>query len=226
MKTTKKLLEEIGAVAFGTEYQANIRGVYQKHVDAGDFATEEREYAAAKAALPNLLSAEKLTLLDELDEVCRKIREYSASYGFTAGLFCGFKQYFTNDQEADGGFNKTVAEDIAMQPRMQRHFDNYANIERRNNLAHQLCENESKEVSEHIVSIECTWSQRAHSASINGFYCGYRAAMEVIDKVLPFDCCKVKMAGKILSMEYWLGYTKPYEERERLQEQKTAEQVC
>lgn len=226
MKTTKKLLEEMGALAFGIEYQENICGIYQADVDAGKYDIEEGEYVAAKAALPDMLSTEKSVLLDEFEEVCRKIREYSASYGFTAGIFCGFKQYFTNDHEADGGFTKTVVDDVAMQPKMQRHQENYANIERRNELGRQLDEGESEKVKEHLVSISCTWSQRAHSASLNGFYCGYRAALEIIEKVTPFSCCKVRMAGKILSMENWLGYTKPYEEQERLQERRTTEQVC
>lgn len=216
MKTTNTLLKEMSVLVFGSEYQENIRAIYQADVDAGKFATEEGEYAAAKADLPSMLSAEKIGLLDELESICQKIREYSASYGFTAGIFCGFRQYFTDDQEADGGFTKTVVDDVAMQPKMQRHHENYKNIERRNELGRQLDEGESEEVKEHLVSIECTWSQRAHSASLNGFYCGYRAALEVIEKVTPFSCCKVRMVGKILSMENWLGYTQSFENRENL----------
>lgn len=215
MKTTNTLLKEMSVLAFGSKFQEDIRAIYQADVDTGKFATEEGEYAAAKIALPDMLSAEKICLLDELEEVCQKVREYSASYGFTAGIFCGFRQYFTNDWEADGGYTKTVANDVAMQPKMQRHTENYANIERRNELGRQLDKGETDVVKEHLVSIECTWSQRAHSASINGFYCGYRAALEIIEKVTPFSCCKVRMAGKILSMENWLGYTKTYEENER-----------
>lgn len=219
MKTTKELLKEMGTLAFGSEYQANIREIYQKNVDAGKFCTEENDYTDAKAALPNLLSTKKLALLEEMEDACREIREYSASYAFVAGLFCGFKQYFTDDAEADGGFDQTVVKDVAMQPKMQRHFENYANIQKRNDLSQQLDDVAPKDAKEHLVSIECAWGQRAHSASINGFYCGYRAALDVIEKVQPFDCCKVKMAGKILSMEYWLGYTKTYEDRERIQKQ-------
>ena len=215
MKTTKDLLKEMATQAFGPEYQENIRAIYQADVDAGKYEAEEREFDEAKAVLPTMLSEEKLVLLNEFEVVCRKIREYSASYGFTAGIFCGFRQYFTDNQEADGGFTKTVVDDVAMQPKMQRHHENYKNIERRNELGRQLDEGESEEVKEHLVSIECTWSQRAHSASLNGFYCGYRAALEVIEKVTPFSCCKVLMVGKILSMESWLGYTQSLEEREK-----------
>ena len=74
---------------------------------------------------------------------------------------------------------------------------------------------ESKEIQEHIVSVDCAWSQRAYSASISGFYCGYRAAVAILDRIEPYSGCSVKMTARILSMEHRLGYIESFEEIER-----------
>ncbi len=75
-----------------------------------------------------------------------------------------------------------------------------------------LCEDDQ----EHMVSIGCAWSQRVYSAALLGFYCGYRAAYDIMASIDPL--VKVKSADKILLMEYHLGFIKPYSEVERLRE--------
>lgn len=51
---------------------------------------------------------------------------------------------------------------------------------------------------------------------MDGFYCGYRAAYEIMDLVNPL--VKVQCVDKILTTEYHLGYIKPYSEVERLRD--------
>lgn len=218
MKTTNQILDEMKAKALGASYQEAIREIYQADVDAGTFEEDETEFASAKAVLPEMLSEEKLKLLAEAEAACVKIREYSAEFGFMAGLFCGFRQHFTTDDEFDGGYNKTVFDEIAMKPRMERHPKNYENIERRNQLFDQINADESEEVQEHIASVICCWDQRAHSASVNGFYYGYRAAMSIIREV---DITSMfGFPQKLLSMEHALGFIKSYEQIEREMERK------
>lgn len=212
--TTEKLLKHMAEQAFGSTYQKEIRDIFQRDVDAGILDISEREYREAMAILPKLLPEEKMVMLAKYEDVCKDIREYSANYGFLAGMYCGFLQYFTEDHSNDGGFQMYVLDDMAMMPKMCRHIRNYENIQQRNEIGLALNEGESKYTQEHIVSVECAWSQRAHSASLNGFYCGYRAALAITDKVSPMG--SVRSHGKLVTMEHWLGYTKPCTETEVL----------
>lgn len=221
--TTQAFLDQIAEQAFGPDYQAEIRAIYQRNVDAGEFETEESEYSAAMTALPNLLSQEKMLLLKEYEDVCQKIREFSATFGFKGGLLCGFKQYFTPDRAGDGGFMHHVSDEIRLHPNMMKYHANYADCNHRNEIGSQITEGENEEVKEHFVSVECAWSQREYSASINGFYCGYRAAMSIIDLIMPLGGGSMTIIDKLLTMEHHLGYIKSYAEIERQSEREAAE---
>ena len=52
---------------------------------------------------------------------------------------------------------------------------------------------------------------------MDGFYCGYRAAYDLMEAIHPL--VKAENMDKILTMEYHLGYIKPYSKVERLQDQ-------
>ena len=99
---------------------------------------------------------------------------------------------------------------------MQRHNTNYANIELCNQIDAQIMQNLIEEDQEHLVSVACAWQQRVYSAAMDGFYCGYRAAYEIMDAIDPL--VKVRCVDKILTMEYHLGYIQPYSEVERLRD--------
>lgn len=103
-----------------------------------------------------------------------------------------------------------------MQPKMQRHHVNYANIELCNKIDAEIMDALSEEEKEHMVSVACAWQQRVYSAAMDGFYCGYRAAYEIMDMIDPL--VKVRCVDKILTMEYHLGYIQPYSEVERLRD--------
>lgn len=214
--TTQNFLKQIAQKAFGPEYQEEIRAIYQRDVEAGEFQKEEDDYNAAMDALTGLLSQDKLLLLAEYEKICLKIREFSATFGFKAGLLCGFKQYFTADRACDGGFLHHVADEIKTLPNMQRHPTVYSDSCQRNVIGKQITEGESEDLKEHFVSVECTWGQREYSASIHGFYCGYRAAMSMIDLIMGPGKGSINVIDKLLNMEYHLGYIKPYAEVERL----------
>jgi len=214
---TKDLIREIVAEGLGRTFQEAICSIYQKDAAKREFAKEEQNYAAAIAVFADTLSSEKAALLTEYEETCVKIREYSASYGFIAGLYCGFKQYFTPERLDDGGFSKYVCEDIEFMPKMKRHLTNYANIEHRNEVSAKLADGMDNILRQNLIFIECAWSQRAHSAAINGFYIGYRTALAILDKIEPLSCSSVVMGSKVLSMEHRLGYIKNFAEIERIE---------
>ena len=195
--TTKEFLRGICQNAFGSAYQAGIQNMYNQSVSAGNYTEEETEYREAITYLRATLDPEEKTLLDEYENACTDIQAFSASYGFRAGLLCGFKQFFTNDIDEDGGYSKHVFQQIGMMPNMRTYPENFENIEHRNKLYAQLC-CKSEIIHTHMVSIDCTWSQRAHSASIYGFYCGYHGAMGIIDEICRYHSAAPRIQERLL----------------------------
>lgn len=215
---TNELLTKMGDAAFGSLYYDEICAIFARDVESGKYGSEEKEYKAAIKKLQKLLSEEKLSLLREYEALCTQIRQYSARYGFIAGMYCGFKQILTFDHEFDGGFNKYVVEDVAWMPKMRHHTQNYSNIENRNKVHQKILDGESKKVRKAMVPVECYWSQVAHSASLNGFYCGYRAAGAITDTVAMTENDYMRRVSKQITMEHTLGYIESYSEMERRRE--------
>lgn len=213
---TAKLIEATAKSALGDAFHQALQDKFLQDVASGKYAGSEQEYTDAMNILPEVFSEEKSSILKQYEEIANRVREFHGSYGFLAGLYCGFKQCLTSDDEPDGGFSRYVVEDISAMPRMERHKENFAHLTQLNNLFERLSAGESAETNEHIISLQYGWDQRAHSASVDGFYCGYRAAMEIIDYISPESQCKFRMMGKLLSVEYQLGFTQSYAEQERL----------
>lgn len=109
--STRKVLKEMLENCLGAAYQQEIRNRYQRNVEKDVYGVEEREYDAGIAELTILFSQEKKAQLAEYEKTCSSLREYAARYGFLAGIYCGFKQYFTSAHEADGGFTKYVCDE-------------------------------------------------------------------------------------------------------------------
>lgn len=204
--TTKEFLSDICQNAFGNAFQAEIRNMYTRSVAAGNYTEEEAEYSEAVSYFRTVFESEELALLEQYETTCIQIQDFSASYGFRAGLLCGFKQFFTDDNAVDGGFSKYVSQQITMMPNMRTYAANFQNIEHRNTLYSQLCM-KSEAVNTYMVSIDCTWSQRAYSASIYGFYCGYHGAMRIIDEVMPLPFGSTTNDRKTIAMEHHLGFS-------------------
>lgn len=204
--TIDKVLAEILENGLGPAYQEEIRKRYECDIAEGLFEPEEREYDVGITALVQTLSPEKMSKITEYEKTCSSIREFAAKYGFLAGLYSGFKQFFTMEHEPDGGFAKHVSDEIHKMPQMTRHREYYTKIERRNQLAKALeaevgCENQY-----HLVSVACAWEQRSYGASIDGFFLGYHAAVAILEEVDPGSFPRLQMEKHILSMEHCLGF--------------------
>ena len=217
---TNELLTKMGDATFGSLFQDEICAIFARDVEAGKYGSEEKEYKTAMKRLQKLLQEDKLALLGEYEALCVQIRQYSARYGFIAGMYCGFKQILTFDQEYDGGFEKYVVEEISLMPKMQRHPQNYANMEKRNAVHEKIIADAPKKVRNAMVPVECYWSQVAHSASMNGFYCGYRAAGAITDRVALTEANYIHRVSKQVTMEHALGYIESFSEKERHQERR------
>ena len=211
---TKDFLSAIRSAVFAPYFHKEIHRQFQDSVEKGTFGKEQQEYEQALEQLRSRLTPEKRQALAEYESTSTRIREFSASFGFTAGIYCGFKQLFTADREEDGGYFSHVVDEIATRPRMERHQENYTNIEKRHEAYGKITERESEQTVELMTIICCYWDQVAHSASLNGFYCGYRAALGITFAVTPFNHYLAAVSNKLLTMEHHLGYIKSYSEIE------------
>ena len=220
--TTETTILKIAHGALGSAYLDTIKVMYQQAVEDGVFETVESEYVSGIDALNSVFSSEQTERLAEYEHTCSSIRDYSARYGFLAGLYCGFKQYFTPEVEDDGGFMKYVNDEIGRKPRMKHHKEYFDDVVRRNKLACAMEEETDDMIRYHVVSVESAWGQRAYSASIDGFYLGYRAAIAILEKVEPQNWPALAMERNLLMMEHRLGVIKSYEEIERDKERNPA----
>lgn len=220
--TVETTILEIAHGALGSSYLDAIKVMYQQAVENGVFETVETEYTAGIDELNTAFSPGQAERLAEYEHACSSIRDFSARYGFLAGLYCGFKQYFTPEVEDDGGFLKYVNDEVGRMPRMKRHKEYFDDVIRRNKLARAMEEETDDTIRYHVVSVESAWGQRAYSASIDGFYLGYRAAIAILEKVEPQNWPALAMERNLLMMEHRLGFIKSYEEIERGKERNLA----
>ena len=205
----KEILEGMAARAFSASYPGEVSRLY----DARDNGSTEADYETGMAQLAGILNNDQKADLQEMEQAYEARRHYASVYGFKCGLYGAFRQHFGQHTAQDGGFQDLVCNDLLMQPRMQRHRENYAKIERCNSLDTAISETLSETDQEHLVSISCAWQQRIYNAAMDGFYCGYRAAYNLMEAIQPL--VKAENMDKILTMEYYLGYIKPYSELER-----------
>ena len=205
----KEILEGMAARAFSASYPGEVSRLY----DARDNGSTEADYETSMAQLAGILNDDQKADLKEMEQAYEARRNYASVYGFKCGLYGAFRQHFSQHVDKDGGFQDLVCNDLLMQPKMQRHHENYANIKRCNSLDATISETLSEADQEHLVHIGCAWQQRIYNAAMDGFYCGYRAAYDLMEAIQPL--VKVANMDKILTMEYHLGYIKPYSELER-----------
>lgn len=206
----KEIIEGMAERAFSFYYHDGILDLY----DSRDYGATEPDYQTGFNHLVAILSEEQVKALNRMEDAYIARRNYAGEYGFKCGLYGAFRQFFGCSGAKDGGFQDLVADDLLMQPKMQRHHENFANIELCNEIDGTIMDALSDDNKEHMVSVVCAWQQRVYSAAMDGFYCGYRAAYDLMEAVNPL--VKVQNMDKILTMEYHLGYIKPYSEVERL----------
>lgn len=211
------MLENMKRRALDSTYDAYICEEYDAWA-VESFATEEGEYDAARLELPKVLSSEQMKKLKTMEELYRQNRKYASHYGFEAGLFSGFQLFFTGNGITEDGFDRYLMKSLMEMPGMQRHVDYYARNDEILRLGKELGEELTDENKEHVVSLECAWGQRIHFFACHAFYCGYRAALRVIDAVGGLE--SMSIIDHTLLLEYRLGYIGSYEQVEREQERK------
>ena len=206
----RDIISQMAQRAFSFQFHDGILDMYS----ARDYGATEPDYETGFNQLASILTEDQMQALNHMENTYIARRNYAAQYGFKCGIFGAFRQFFGYSKANDGGFDDLVFQDLLMQPGMQRHHENYANIELCNEIDRAIMDALSEENKEHMVSIACAWQQRVYSAAFDGFYSGYRAAYDLMEDLMPL--VKVQNMDKILTMEYHMGYIKPYSEVERL----------
>ena len=121
----KNIIDEMGARAFAYSFLQGINDLY----DAKEYENIESDYQNAFNHLLTILSDDLPESLNLMEGAYTECRYYAAQYGFKCGIFGAFRHFFGCTSDEDGGFQELVANDLLMQPKMQRHREYYANIE-------------------------------------------------------------------------------------------------
>lgn len=201
----KELIDQMGTRAMDENFINTIFVFYSGELHPSSSENlAEKDYIEAMQMLPDLLTGDQMNLLHEAEKLYTQNRTYAAKYGFICGIYAGFRQYFTNCHDADGGFGSLVCEDLLMQPKMQRHHDCYLRSQKAQEYEQELTESLCEDNQEYIVSFGCAWEDRIYNAAFEAFYCGYRAAYALIEQVDPLS--KVRSIPDILTLEYYMGY--------------------
>ena len=160
----KDLIAGMEGRALDTQFQKDICALY----DTKDYGDTEPDCLTGYAKLLPLLTEEQKMSLEKMEQAYIRRRIYAAQYGFKCGIFGAFRQYFGHSHVNDGGFDDLVNNDLLMQPGMQRHHENYINIELCNEIDRAIMDTLSEDNKEHMVSIACAWQQRVYSAAFDG----------------------------------------------------------
>ena len=219
---TRKIIEGLQARMFGPSYISALKTAYGDQVTQGYFDTEEQEYNLAVEFLNQKLSEEQKSILASIEATYAEKYSYASTYPFYCGLLCAFEQFFLPDQEQVFDFSTSINDDLNTLPRMKRHVRYYELNTQILEQTNKLSQDADEETTDHITSINCGWDQRVHSASVYAFYIGYRFGLGVIDQVVPMG--SISLMPKTLYLEYELGFTTPYRNREREKERIANEQ--
>lgn len=201
--TVQNALEEMKERAFAPAFQKYLSDTY-KVLAQTDFSEEEKDYTAAEDYFTTTLEQSENEILRQIKTNYEAKLRYASRYAFNAGLYSGFVQHFSNQDLVVDGFEKHLMQDLFEMPGMQRHTLFLKMHDENKKLIEQLEIDGDEERREHLTSIECAWEQRVHWAACHSFYCGYRAAVKVlnaVEGVSTFD-----MVPHTLLLEYHLGY--------------------
>ena len=211
--TTKELLTTSFDRWFSDEHFTTLKSSYNDLINRGVFDIEENDYKVGRESLTEHLSEEQQTQLAHLEKAYADSVPYAAKYGFLSGLFVGFHQYFIPSDDREYNMNSVLMSELFELPGMKRH---YAYAKQNQTCLEILGQFECtllQELYYHVTSIECAWGQRLHYAATHEFYLGYRAALSVIDWIVPFG--STKLLKEKLLLEYDLGMIEDVDSLER-----------
>ncbi len=204
----QKMVKTLKDLAVGDTF---LKAIYDEY-DAdprGDYTDTEEDYREAIHALAGI-SSRQMALLHEEEKRYAENRIYAARYGFSCGIFAGFRQLFDDRAKGNEDFFELVEKGLFTIPGMERHRSYIENQTRCNAIYDELNEALGKSQEENLVSIDCAWGERVHHAAYMAFYLGYRVALDIIRNV-SFHL-ELEMTPKQLLTEYSLGFIGTYDQ--------------
>lgn len=195
--------------AFGAEFGRAIREDYQ----AEDFEDIEGDLRTGKEKLLAVCSKEQAAEIQKAEQLYDRAGQVAAEDAFYAGMFAGFRHYFTPGEYDDLSFYELVSRgqlDGVASPSAtgRRTLENEAN-----RIIDAFSVPGDHELEEHILSVTCGWGQRIYYSGYMAFRLGYTAAWNILESVDPAVTGEVVMA-ELLRLEKESGVSAPIDHAE------------
>lgn len=147
--SVQDMLKEMSSRVFNSSYDSYMRNAYDLWAET-DFKEEESDYAKGVQALDSVLTEEQQQKLKAMEENYQHNMEYASRYGFKAGLYSGFSQYFIGTEVAYDSFESTLMKNLMEMPGMIRHQSFYNRNEDNLTIANALKESLEERIYEHM----------------------------------------------------------------------------
>lgn len=196
---------------FSDELIDNMLADHKRKQAEDEIEADEEEYPAAVEELRALLNEPQKNMLNEMESRNLEMLKLGAQYAFKRGLFAAFHQYFEEDRP-ERPFETWVKGPMQeKRPSSQKLWFTARKTEMEH-LYSELQMDLAPGAQGDLVVVYATWEGRINSAMRQGFYLGYRAALQVL-REMDQDAPQ-KMLGSLLLAEHELDLTLTREERE------------
>lgn len=209
----EKELNEISERVFNESYIQMILNWMAEQRKDPYFGEIAADYEKAIAFLAQRLDKMQSGELAGLETLFRKRQDYAARHCFYCGLYGAFEQFFGGEDADDYAFHRLVEDGLMTMPGMKRHVSFHENADKCLAIIKHLNKALDHEGEEHLISVESAWEERIHSTALISYYCGYRAALSILERISPMK--GIQMTSHLLMTEYELGLTNTYQQRER-----------
>lgn len=214
---TFKVCNAMWQRAFGPEFGKAIREDYQTE----DFDDIEGDLRTGKEKLLAVCSKGQMVEIQKAEQLYNRAGQVAAEDSFYAGMFAGFRHYFTSGKYDELSFYELVSrgqvDGVATPSAARRRtLENEAN-----RIIDALSVPGNHELEEHILSVSCGWGQRVYYSGYMAFRLGYAAAWNILEGIDPAVTGEVVMT-ELLKFEKEGGVSAPIDNAEPSEDAKTA----
>ncbi len=213
MINVENVLREMSERSFNKEYEQFIDAWLIEQGKDPYLGETETEYKRAMDFLSQRLDAAQGRELSKLEKLFKERQSYALRCCFYYGLYAAFDHFFDEESADDQAFHHLVEDGLMTIPGMKRHTTYHEAADKCLAVLKHLSKALDHEGGEHLTSVESAWEERIHGTALASYYCGYRAGLSVLEKVMPMKT--LHMIGHLLMTEYELGLTTTYQQRER-----------
>ena len=197
---------------FTQEFLVYLNNCYKERSLEQYFRILHEEYDAAKCFFSSESNEEEKQCIEQWESIQELCVGYAGKFCYYSGVFEAFNQYFHLERPAAATFSNVTSRSVMDHQEAMLEPEYKDLVKRANDLNERLSINEEEQWTEHLTSLECYWDQRIYSASMDGFYLGYRSSLKLIGH-MHYDRTEA-MISNVLLTEYALGLTQPQIMRE------------